>query len=160
MTKTSLDKSKIKILLLEGIHQSAVDSFRADGYTPVGAGLIPLAAPQPMPVEGTPFDFRTPQPIGARIDQKDEQLRLGSGYDHNFVLTKSQPGAHEPGAERIEARPGHPRQRPDRRTSGHRPGADRRPDHRTDTAASRPGAAGRAGLHDGEAAGLQHPQPF
>ena len=35
MTKTSLDKNKIKILLLEGIHQSAVDSFRADGYTEI-----------------------------------------------------------------------------------------------------------------------------
>jgi len=35
MSKTSLDKSKIKILLLEGIHQSAVDSFRADGYTEI-----------------------------------------------------------------------------------------------------------------------------
>jgi hypothetical protein len=33
MTKTSLDKSKIKILLLEGIHASAVEAFRADGYT-------------------------------------------------------------------------------------------------------------------------------
>ena len=35
MTRTSLDKNKIKILLLEGIHQSAVDSFRADGYTEI-----------------------------------------------------------------------------------------------------------------------------
>src|SRR5690348_13519490 len=35
MTKTSLDKSKIKILLLEGIHQSAVDAFREDGYTDI-----------------------------------------------------------------------------------------------------------------------------
>src|SRR5271157_226162 len=35
MTKTSLDKSKIKILLLEGIHQSAVEAFRADGYTDI-----------------------------------------------------------------------------------------------------------------------------
>ena len=33
MTTTSLDKSKIKILLLEGIHPSAVDAFREDGYT-------------------------------------------------------------------------------------------------------------------------------
>ena len=35
MTKTSLDKSKIKILLLEGIHPSAVEAFRADGYTDI-----------------------------------------------------------------------------------------------------------------------------
>jgi D-3-phosphoglycerate dehydrogenase len=35
MSKTSLDKSKIKILLLEGIHESAVEAFRADGYTEI-----------------------------------------------------------------------------------------------------------------------------
>src|SRR5215210_4075970 len=35
MSKTSLDKSKIKILLLEGVHASAVESFRADGYTEI-----------------------------------------------------------------------------------------------------------------------------
>ena len=35
MTKTSLDKSKIKILLLEGIHPSAVEAFRTDGYTEI-----------------------------------------------------------------------------------------------------------------------------
>ncbi len=77
-------------------------TIHADGYTPVGAGLIPLAAPQPMPVEGTPFDFRTQHPIGARIDQKDEQLRLGSGYDHNFVLKKTQPGALEVAARVVD----------------------------------------------------------
>jgi aldose 1-epimerase len=37
-------------------------------------------------VTGTPFDFRIPTPIGARIDQDDEQLRFGGGYDHNWVL--------------------------------------------------------------------------
>ena len=41
-------------------------------------------------VAGTPFDFRKPTAIGARIDADDEQLRMGGGYDHNFVLT---PGA-------------------------------------------------------------------
>lgn len=59
-----------------------------DAYTPVDSGLIPAGAP--LPVEGTPFDFRTPHTIGERIDQKDEQLGYGSGYDHNFVLTKEQ----------------------------------------------------------------------
>lgn len=38
------------------------------------------------PVGGTPFDFRTPALIGARIDADDEQLRNGHGYDHNWVL--------------------------------------------------------------------------
>lgn len=59
-----------------------------DAYTPVDGGLIPAGAP--AQVEGTPFDFRTPHAIGERIDQKDEQLGYGSGYDHNFVLTKEQ----------------------------------------------------------------------
>ncbi len=38
------------------------------------------------PVDGTPFDFRQPTAIGARIDAKDEQITLGGGYDHNFVV--------------------------------------------------------------------------
>jgi aldose 1-epimerase len=56
----------------------------ADRFTPVNQGLIPtgdLAA-----VEGTPFDFTRPTAIGARIDEPDEQLRFGGGYDHNWVL--------------------------------------------------------------------------
>jgi aldose 1-epimerase len=39
-----------------------------------------------FPVDGTPFDFRTATPIGARIDANDVQLRYGHGYDHNLVL--------------------------------------------------------------------------
>jgi aldose 1-epimerase len=56
----------------------------ADRYTPVDATLIPtgeLAA-----VAGTPFDFREPTPIGARIDAAHPQLKHGGGYDHNWVL--------------------------------------------------------------------------
>ena len=59
----------------------------ADSMTPVDTTLIPtgtIAA-----VAGTPFDFRSPMPIGARIDQKqNQQLRFGGGYDHNFVLNR------------------------------------------------------------------------
>jgi aldose 1-epimerase len=40
-------------------------------------------------VEGTAFDFRTPRRIGDRIDDSDEQLKLAMGYDHNFVLNRS-----------------------------------------------------------------------
>ena len=58
--------------------------IEADGYTPVDATLIPTGKTQP--VEGTPFDFRKPVAIGARIDAADEQLKAGGGYDHNFVL--------------------------------------------------------------------------
>jgi aldose 1-epimerase len=62
-------------------------TIQADGYTPVDATLIPTGAI--TPVEGTPFDFRTATAIGARIDADDEQLKLGKGYDHNFVLNKA-----------------------------------------------------------------------
>ncbi len=58
--------------------------LNADRFTPVDAGLIPTG--ELRPVAGTPFDFTAPTPIGARIEQDDEQLRLGRGYDHNFVL--------------------------------------------------------------------------
>ncbi len=58
----------------------------ADRYTPVDAGLIPTG--ELRPVVGTPFDFTTPHAIGERINAKDEQIKLGGGYDHNFVFTK------------------------------------------------------------------------
>jgi aldose 1-epimerase len=59
----------------------------ADNITPVvDAGLIPSGSLQP--VAGTPFDFRTPTPIGARINADDPQLKLGPGYDHNWVINK------------------------------------------------------------------------
>ncbi|MDB5907436.1 MAG: galactose-epimerase [Massilia sp.] len=60
--------------------------IRADTFTPIDSALIPTGAL--APVAGTPFDFRSPRPIGERIGQADTQLRHGSGYDHNFVLDK------------------------------------------------------------------------
>ena len=39
-------------------------------------------------MQGTPFDFRQPTAIGARIDQDDAQLKNGKGYDHNWVLNR------------------------------------------------------------------------
>ncbi|HET9294496.1 MAG TPA: galactose-1-epimerase [Gemmatimonadales bacterium] len=62
----------------------------ASRYTPVDSTLIPTG--EIAPVAGTPFDFRTPTAIGARIGQSDEQLRFGRGYDHNFVLDQRGPG--------------------------------------------------------------------
>ncbi len=56
----------------------------ADRYTPVDAGLIPTG--ELAPVKDTPFDFRKPTAIGERIGEANEQLKLGGGYDHNFVL--------------------------------------------------------------------------
>ena len=62
-------------------HELTID---ADRYTPVDATLIPTG--ELAPVEGTPFDFRKPTAIGARIDQPNPQLKNGGGYDHNWVL--------------------------------------------------------------------------
>jgi len=56
----------------------------ASKYTPVDSGLIPTG--DLVPVKGTPFDFLTPHKIGERIEGSDEQLKLGKGYDHNWVL--------------------------------------------------------------------------
>ena len=62
----------------------------ASRYTPVDTTLIPTGE---LPsVSGTPFDFRTPTAIGARIAEPNEQLRIAGGYDHNFVLDRSKSG--------------------------------------------------------------------
>jgi aldose 1-epimerase len=58
----------------------------ADKFTPVDSTLIPTG--ELRPVTGTPFDFRTPTAIGARIGQENEQLKFGGGYDHNWVINK------------------------------------------------------------------------
>ncbi len=60
--------------------------IRASRFTPVDSGLIPTG--ELRSVEGTPFDFRKPRRIGERIEAADEQIRLGRGYDHNFVLDR------------------------------------------------------------------------
>jgi aldose 1-epimerase len=65
-------------------HIVAID---ADRFTPVDATLIPTG--ELRSVAGTPFDFRKPMAIGARIDDPDQQIKLGGGYDHNFVLNHS-----------------------------------------------------------------------
>jgi len=77
----------------------------ASHITPVDAALIPTG--ELKPVEGTPFDFRKPQAIGARINADDEQLQLGHGYDHNFALDRAEgklaeaAEAYEPSTGRI-----------------------------------------------------------
>lgn len=67
-----------------------VMQLNADRFTPVDGGLIPTG--ELKDVTGTPFDFRKPTVIGSRINDKDEQLKLGKGYDHNFVLNRSASG--------------------------------------------------------------------
>ena len=61
-------------------------TLNAEAFTPVDEVLIPTG--EIVPVDGTPFDFRTPTPIGARINQSEVQLQRGRGYDHNFVLSR------------------------------------------------------------------------
>ena len=62
-------------------------TINADAITPVDTTLIPTG--ELMPVQGTPFDFRTPHAIGERVDQRQNtQIRFGNGYDHNFVLNR------------------------------------------------------------------------
>jgi aldose 1-epimerase len=64
--------------------------LNAPTFTPVDETLIPTG--EIAPVAGTPFDFTTPTPIGARINQADVQLQRGRGYDHNFVLARTGEG--------------------------------------------------------------------
>ena len=62
-------------------------TINADAITPVDSTLIPTGEIEP--VQGTPFDFRTPTAIGARVDQRaNTQIRYGNGYDHNWVLNR------------------------------------------------------------------------
>lgn len=58
--------------------------INSDYYTPVDSSLIPTGKIEP--VSGTPFDFTKLLSIRSRINQSDEQLKIGLGYDHNFIL--------------------------------------------------------------------------
>lgn len=61
-------------------------TLNADRFTPTDETSIPLG--ELRMVKGTPFDFTAPAKIGSRIDQDDQQLKFGRGYDHNWVLSK------------------------------------------------------------------------
>jgi len=61
--------------------------INANRFTPVDSGLIPTG--ELRSVKGTPMDFTESAGIGARIDRQDEQLTLGKGYDHNWVLNSN-----------------------------------------------------------------------
>lgn len=58
--------------------------INASYFTPIVEGLIPTG--ELAPVENTPFDFRTPTSIGLRVNEDNQQLKFGNGYDHNFLL--------------------------------------------------------------------------
>jgi len=68
-------------------HQMMIN---ADRYIPIDPTSIPTGVL--ASVEGTPFDFRNPMPIGSRINQSDPQLTNGKGYDHTFVLNRQGEG--------------------------------------------------------------------
>jgi aldose 1-epimerase len=75
----------------------------ADFFLPVDEGLIPVG--ELRSVEGTPFDFTRPTVIGARLNEADQQLQYGRGYDHCWVLRKGQglqlaATLHDPGSGR------------------------------------------------------------
>ena len=61
--------------------------INATHYTPIIMGLIPTGNIEP--VENTPFDFTEPTPIGEHVNDDDQQIEYGFGYDHNFVLDGS-----------------------------------------------------------------------
>ena len=61
--------------------------INADYFTPIDDQLIPTG--EIRKVVNTPFDFLSPTKIGSRLDEKDEQLNYGYGYDHNYVLNSS-----------------------------------------------------------------------
>jgi aldose 1-epimerase len=75
-------------------------SLHAQEFTPVDSTLIPTG--ELRAVAGTAFDFIKPTAIGARINQNDEQLRFGKGYDHNWVLEKNKSAGLQMGAEVFE----------------------------------------------------------
>jgi aldose 1-epimerase len=61
--------------------------LNADTFTPVDENLIPTGELRRL--DRTPFDFRRPEIIGSRINQDDLQLKIGRGYDHNWVLNRT-----------------------------------------------------------------------
>ena len=69
-------------------HQFVIN---ADYFTPVDDGLIPTG--EVKPVKGTPFDFLKSHTVGERINNDDQQLKFGKGYDHNWVLNKKETGS-------------------------------------------------------------------
>ncbi len=78
--------------------------LNADFYIPIDETSIPTG--EILKVEGTPFDFRKPQAIGKRINDDNEQIKNGSGYDHCFVLNKKEEGELSFAAKIVEPHSG------------------------------------------------------
>jgi aldose 1-epimerase len=73
--------------------ENQILTLMSDEITPTDAYQVPLGTV--AKVAGTPFDFRTPTPIGKNLRSSDPQMLIGRGYDHNYILRKSKPGALE-----------------------------------------------------------------
>ena len=78
-------------------------TINADRFLPTDAGSIPTG--ELRKVAGTPFDFLTAHRIGERINQDDEQLKLGNGYDHTWIIN-GRPGTLRLAATAYEATSG------------------------------------------------------
>ena len=74
--------------------------IQGDKITAVDAALIPTG--ELRRVAGTPFDFTKPTAIGERIDQDDPQIKIGKGYDHNWILASGGSATPVPVAEAYE----------------------------------------------------------
>lgn len=74
-----------------GTVENQILTLMADAFTPTDAYQVPTG--EIAPVAATALDFRTPTAIGARIRSSEPQMIIARGYDHNFVLRKSKPGA-------------------------------------------------------------------
>jgi aldose 1-epimerase len=77
-------------------------TLKASAFTPVDSVMIPTG--EIRPVAGTPFNFTAPHTIGERIGENYDQLVLGKGYDHNFILDNKEPVdviVHEPVSGRV-----------------------------------------------------------
>jgi aldose 1-epimerase len=76
-------------------------TIAADAFLPTDDAQVPTG--EIRSVTGTPFDFRTPTPLGARIRQPDPQLYHGLGYDHCFVLGSNGPAirVYDPASGRL-----------------------------------------------------------
>lgn len=94
--KTIINLTHHAFFSIQGVGNPTTDvldqlcEVNADFYLPIDATSIPTG--EILKVEGTPFDFRTPKTIGQDIEADNEQLRNGSGYDHNYVLNKKEVG--------------------------------------------------------------------
>jgi aldose 1-epimerase len=77
-----------------GVVDPHLVQVEAGSFLPVDATGLPTG--EFRPVDGTPFDLREPVPVGYRVELDDEQLRLGKGFDHCFVLSDQPGGTREP----------------------------------------------------------------